>query len=305
VVVAAGRGERLAEAGGRRRSSTLGGTSLLAHSLGALAACRVCPPAVVVHTPGEEAAFRASASAGGRSRRSVPGGATRSDSVRAGVAALLDADVTTVVAVHDAARAAGALPTSMRRVVAAVTGDVVAAAPALSVADTLKRVARAAPVRRLRSEVLGTVDRAGVAAVQTPQVFPRDVLEQRAPATTGRGDRRARAWSNGCVARRHMAGRVVVVPGSARAMKVTFPDDLLVAAALLDGRWLREPARTGWPIRVGTGLDVHPFGDGPRPAAACSPVTSRARRARPRRPLRCRRRGPRGRRRAARGVRPR
>jgi 2-C-methyl-D-erythritol 4-phosphate cytidylyltransferase len=224
VVVAAGRGERLAS-GGPKALVELGGTSLLAHSLARLAAAGL-PAPVVVHTPGEAAAFRASARPGSVAAW-VPGGATRSDSVRAGVAAL-PTDVT-VVAVHDAARAL-VPPDVVRRVVAAVRGDVVAAAPALPVADTLKRVG--APLVDAPVEVLGTVDRDGLAAVQTPQVFPRDVLE-RALAT---GD--AATDELGLVERLvlagTLAGRVVVVPGSARAMKVTFPDDLLVATALLD-----------------------------------------------------------------------
>jgi 2-C-methyl-D-erythritol 4-phosphate cytidylyltransferase len=225
VVVAAGRGERLA--GGRPKALVeLRGTSLLAHSLERLAAAGLAEP-VVVHTPGEAATFQAAIPAG-RVGTWVPGGATRGDSVRAGVAAL-PADVT-VVAVHDAARAL--VPADVvRRVVAAVQGEVVAAAPAVPVADTLKRIAT--PLAGDEAvEVLGTVDREGLAAVQTPQVFRRPVLER--ALATGADATDELALVEGLVRDGTVTGRVVVVPGSPRAMKVTYPDDLLVAAALLD-----------------------------------------------------------------------
>jgi 2-C-methyl-D-erythritol 4-phosphate cytidylyltransferase len=226
VVVAAGRGERLGEAG-PKALVTLGGRSLLAHSLEALRRAGLSP-AVVVHTPDEEAAFRADLD-GLPVSALVPGGATRTESVRAGVAAL-DAEVSTV-AVHDAARPL--MPVDViRRTVAAVTGDVVAAAPAISVADTLKRVAGPLPSDGT-SEVLGTIDRAGVVGVQTPQVFPRAVLEQALQHDDAATDDLAlveRLLASGTI-----AGRVVVVAGSPRGLKVTYPDDLLVATALLDG----------------------------------------------------------------------
>jgi 2-C-methyl-D-erythritol 4-phosphate cytidylyltransferase len=226
VVVAAGLGERLGEAG-PKALVTLGGRTLLAHSLGALRRAGL-PPAVVVHTPGEEAAFRADLD-GRPVAALVPGGATRTESVRAGVAAL-DAEVSTV-AVHDAARPL--MPVDViRRTVAAVTGDVVAAAPAVSVADTLKRVAGPLPSDGT-SEVLGTIDRAGVVGVQTPQVFPRAVLEQALQHDDAATDDLAlveRLLASGAI-----DGRVVVVAGSPRGLKVTYPDDLRVAAALLDG----------------------------------------------------------------------
>jgi 2-C-methyl-D-erythritol 4-phosphate cytidylyltransferase len=225
VVVAAGLGERLGEAG-PKALVPLGGRSLLVHSLDALRRAGL-PPVVVVHTPGAEAAFRADLDDLPVAAL-VPGGATRTESVRAGVAALA-ADVSTV-AVHDAARPL--MPADViRRTVAAVTGDVVAAAPAISVADTLKRIAGPLTSEG-SSDVLSTIDRAGVVGVQTPQVFPRAVLEEALRQDEAATDDLAlveRLLASGTI-----QGRAVVVAGSPRGLKVTYPDDLRVAAALLE-----------------------------------------------------------------------
>jgi 2-C-methyl-D-erythritol 4-phosphate cytidylyltransferase len=215
VVVAAGRGERL----GDERPKALvvvAGRPLVAHAVAALRATGI-HHLVVVHTPGEEAAFRAAVA---DDRVSLtPGGADRSASVRAGVAAL--PDEVRVVAVHDAARAFTP-PAVIRSTVDAVTGDVLAAAPALPVADTLKRTSG--------DEVVGTVDRTDLVAVQTPQVFPRDVL-----AEVTRGE--ARATDDLALVERRLAdgglsGRIVWVPGSVRGAKITHPEDLVLAEAL-------------------------------------------------------------------------
>lgn len=218
VVVAAGSGERLG-AGRPKALVEVAGRSLIAHAVAGLGEAGFTS-VVVVHTPGEEAAFRAAVAGAGTDAGVevvlVPGGADRSASVRAGLAAL-PGDVE-VVAVHDAARAFTP-PAVLRAVVAAVTGDVVAAAPAVPVADTLKRVDG--------DRVTGTVDRSELVAVQTPQVFPAAVI--RAVATEG-----ASATDELALVEQHLAdgrleGRIVWVPGSARGFKVTVPEDLELA----------------------------------------------------------------------------
>jgi 2-C-methyl-D-erythritol 4-phosphate cytidylyltransferase len=222
VVVAAGRGERLGDRGPKALVA-LCGRPLLAHTLAGLRAAG-CPPAVVVHTPGEEAAFRVAVD-GLEVAALVPGGASRTASVRAGLDALERG--TRVVAVHDAARPC-VPPDVIRRVVRAVAGDVVAAAPAVAVADTLKRVA--GPLDDAPAEVLGTLDRQRLVGVQTPQVFPREVLEQ---ALREGGDATDDlALVEGLVAAGRVRGRVVVVAGSPRGLKVTFPEDLRVVEGL-------------------------------------------------------------------------
>jgi 2-C-methyl-D-erythritol 4-phosphate cytidylyltransferase len=245
VVVAAGSGERLGS-GGPKALVPLVGRPLLAHALAGLSGAGL-PPAVVVHTPGAAEAF--ALAVGELPIASlVPGGATRTASVAAGVAALPN-DVEVVV-VHDAARPLTP-PDVIAAAVAAVTGarDVLAAAPAIPVADTLKRTDG--------PQVLTTVDRSGLVGVQTPQVFPRRVLDvvlgrvpSRAPG--GGGDTaidgggtpieaggtpiEAATDDLGLVERLRdrgeLQGRILVVPGSVWARKVTYPADLALLELL-------------------------------------------------------------------------
>jgi 2-C-methyl-D-erythritol 4-phosphate cytidylyltransferase len=224
VVVAAGRGERLGDRGPKALIA-LAGRPLLVHTLEALREAAL-PPPVVVHTPGEVAGFTAAVD-GFRIAALVPGGATRTESVRAGVAAL--GPEPAVVAVHDAARPL--VPAEViRRTVAAVEAGALAAAPAVAIPDTLKRVAGHVSAGQA-TEVLGTVDRAELVGVQTPQVFPRHVLDRALEEGAGATD--DLALVERLVAAGELDGRVVVVQGSPRGLKVTYPDDLLVAEALL------------------------------------------------------------------------
>jgi 2-C-methyl-D-erythritol 4-phosphate cytidylyltransferase len=216
VLVAAGSGTRLGAAGPKALVE-LAGRPLLAHALDRLAAAGL-PPPVVVHVPDARAAFAVAAGELPVAAY-VPGGATRTASVRAGVAAL--ADDVEVVAVHDAARPLTP-PAVIRATVAAVTGDVLAAAPALPVADTLKRVEG--------DVVVATVDRSDLAAVQTPQVFPRQVLEAALASADQATD--DLALVERLLAAGRLQGRVVVVPGSAWGRKVTYPSDLALVTAL-------------------------------------------------------------------------
>lgn len=213
VLVAAGRGERLG-VGGPKALMALGGRTLLEHALAGLRAAGI-EAVVVVHPPGLGDTVAQLAPDTLR----VEGGETRTASVRAGVAAL-DDDIE-VVAVHDAARALTPAEV-IAAAVAAVTGDVLAAAPALAVADTLKRVEDGV--------VVGTVDRAGLVAVQTPQVVRREVLQ----AALARGGEATDdlALVQALLAAGEVRGRVVTVAGSVRGLKITWPEDLELAEAL-------------------------------------------------------------------------
>jgi 2-C-methyl-D-erythritol 4-phosphate cytidylyltransferase len=227
VLVAAGAGTRL-RSPGPKALVEVAGRSLLAHALAGLAAAGL-PPPVVVHTPGRREPFVASVGDAAVAAW-VPGGASRTDSVRAGVAAL-SVDVE-VVAVHDAARPLTP-PDVTRAAVAAVDGDVLAAAPGLLVADTLKRItsppAVADPTAPL-GEVVATVDRSALVGVQTPQVFPRRVLA--AALATADDATDDLALVERLVAAGELTGRIVVVPGSVWGWKVTLPSDLALVAAL-------------------------------------------------------------------------
>jgi 2-C-methyl-D-erythritol 4-phosphate cytidylyltransferase len=203
IVVAAGWGERF---GGPKQFSDLGSSRLIDHAVAvAAAAC----DAVVVVVP------EATEWHGAPVAAVVYGGATRAESVRAGLAAV--AESADIVVVHDAARPLAGLPL-FAAVVAAVREGVDGAVPGLPVADTLKRVD---DVR-----ITATVDRVGLVAVQTPQAFRADVLRAAHAGGAEATDDAALVEAAG--------GEVVVVPGDPRNLKVTGPADLIIAAALLD-----------------------------------------------------------------------
>ena len=207
VVVAAGRGDRF---GAAKQFLVLDGTRLVDRAVAACAA--VCDAVVVVLPAGEDWTGSPVAAA-------VPGGATRSASVRAGLAALeaSGADID-VVLVHDAAR-----PLASRAlfdaVIAAVRAGADAVVPGVAVADTLKRVDG--------DRVVSTVDRDSVVAVQTPQGFRAAALRAAHAAGGDATDDAALVEAAG--------GTVVWVPGEATNFKVTEPADLERAAAVLAG----------------------------------------------------------------------
>ncbi len=139
--------------------------------------------------------------------RAVAGGATRSESVRAGLAAV--PDDATIICVHDAARPF-ATPELFLRVIDAVVAGADGAVPAVAVTDTIKIVADGA--------VVSTPDRSSLVAVQTPQAFRADILR--------RAHRGGDASTDDAALVERIGGRVVVVAGEPRNRKITHPDDL-------------------------------------------------------------------------------
>ena len=131
-------------------------------------------------------------------------------------------DDAAVILVHDAARPL-ASPDLFAAVLAAVTdGGADGAVPGVPPSDTIKTVDES-------GRVTGTLDRASLVAVQTPQAFRADVLGR---PTTGARDRRHRRRHAGRVDGRHRR----VVPGEAGNLKITDPDDLAAAERLLAAR---------------------------------------------------------------------
>jgi 2-C-methyl-D-erythritol 4-phosphate cytidylyltransferase len=223
LVVAAGRGERLGP-GDPKALRLLGGAPVLVHAVRALAAAATVEHVVVAAPPDAVEVTRTllAAEHAGASLEVVPGGAERPDSVRAALAALPD-DVD-VVLVHDAARPLA--PSELAdAVAAAVAGGSDAVVPVLPVVDTVKQVSG--------DQVVATVDRSSLRAVQTPQGFRRSVLEQ-AHREHRSGDGVEVTDDAGLVER---IGRpVTVVPGHEDAFKVTRPLDLLLAETVLAAR---------------------------------------------------------------------
>ncbi len=204
IVVAAGDGARF---GGAKQFARLGGSTVLDRAVGT--ARESCDGVVVVLATGASWDVPAGV-------RTATGGATRSESVRAGLACV--PETADVVVVHDAAR-----PLASRGLFASVIGAIRAGAdaavPALPVVDTLKRV-------RDR-DVVETVSREGLVAVQTPQAF-RAVVLRAAHARDGIDtDDAALVEARG--------GKVVVVEGERRNLKLTRADDLELAQTLIEG----------------------------------------------------------------------
>lgn len=164
VVPAAGSGERL-RAGRPKAFVTLGGTPLLEHALSGLRASGVIDRIVIAVPPAltdeSKLVF------GGEDSVIVSGGVDRTESVALALEAAGDAEF---VLVHDAARALTP-PALIARVVAALKEGHSAVVPGLAPADTIKAV-------DANGAVLGTPERAGLRAVQTPQGFHADVLRR-------------------------------------------------------------------------------------------------------------------------------
>jgi 2-C-methyl-D-erythritol 4-phosphate cytidylyltransferase len=216
VVVAAGRGERLG-VDRPKAFAKLGGRVLLAESVERLDGSDWIDAIVVVAPEGWEEPSILLAEELGAAKVSacVAGGATRTESVRAGLAEVPKDAL--VVLVHDAARPF--LPEDIiERVLGPLGEGWDGAAPALPVADTLKRAAEDGTVSE-------TVDRSGLHAVQTPQAFVADVLRRALETESDASD---------CAALVERAGgRVRLVEGDPRLLKVTTASDLAFVEGLL------------------------------------------------------------------------
>ncbi len=152
------------------------------------------------------------------------------DSVAAGLAALVD-DIE-VVLVHDAARAL-APPSLFAAVILAVRGGHGAVVPGMPVSDTVKQVGPG-------GEVVATLERSALRAVQTPQGFTREVLDRAHAGSGTAGGGTAGSGTPRCGTATDDAGlverlglRVHVVDGDPLAFKITTPLDLAVAECLL------------------------------------------------------------------------
>ncbi|PID98259.1 MAG: 2-C-methyl-D-erythritol 4-phosphate cytidylyltransferase [Actinobacteria bacterium] len=176
----------------------------------------------------------------------VPGGVSRQASVAAGIAALTEVSAKEsvaedtvggerrVVLVHDAARCL--TPAEMiKRVITAVESGLNAVIPALPLSDTLKKVGASYDLSSgdgdsfSVQEVVDTVDRTSLAAVQTPQGFTLETLRQAHDYGTERAGDEAVSATDDAALVEALGKKVHVVLGDARAMKVTTPFDVQVA----------------------------------------------------------------------------
>ncbi|MDT0544100.1 MULTISPECIES: 2-C-methyl-D-erythritol 4-phosphate cytidylyltransferase [Streptomyces] len=233
VIPAAGRGVRLGP-GAPKALRPLSGTPMLVHAVRAMARSRSVTLVVVVAPPDGADEVRRLLDAypltGNTDVVVVPGGETRQESVRRGLAAVPE-DVA-IVLVHDAARPLVPVDT-VDAVVAAVREGAPAVVPALPLADTVKQVEPRTGDRAGEPEpVVGTPERARLRAVQTPQGFDRATLVAAHEKIVLEGD--GATDDAGMVER--LGAEVVVVPGHEEAFKVTRPLDLVLAEAVLARR---------------------------------------------------------------------
>ena len=214
LVVAAGRGERLGSSGPKAFVS-VGGRPMLEWSLEALRAA----PGV-----GEIVVALPAGAAPPEGVTAAEGGETRSESVRNALAAVTDSSAE-VVLVHDAARpllTAGMVADALEALDEGGAWD--AAIVAAPVSDTIKRASDGVRVEE-------TLRRDELWAVQTPQVFRRQALEQAlaAPAEV------LAAATDDAMLVEDAGGQVRVVPARHANPKVTTPEDLALVGQLLAG----------------------------------------------------------------------
>lgn len=217
VITAAGRGERF---GSQipKALYPLDGRAMVAITADAIAAVPEVTT-IVIAAPADLVADTTAAVADVEhpDLRVVPGGTTRTESVRSAVAALPD-DLTGIL-VHDAAR-----PFTPRAVIDAVIKAVSigtdAVVPGVPVVDTIKQVDD-------EGAVVATPDRSHLRAIQTPQGFRADLLRA-ALATADPG-----ATDDAQLVER-LGVKVHVVPGHRDALKITTAADLVVAAHIMN-----------------------------------------------------------------------
>lgn len=233
VVVAAGSSTR-AGPGAPKPWRSLGGRPILRWSVEALS--RAGAREIIVVTAPERTADADEALAGLAGWKAVAGGATRAESVQAGLAALAAADEEAVL-VHDAARPFVTFAHVQSLLVALAEAD--GAVPALPVADTLKRGV---------DIVAETVSRDGLWRAQTPQAFRLRTLRQ----AYGAWPADAEPTDDAAVVER-AGGKVALVPGDPLLMKLTYPEDFAMAEHLAGGQRI---------VRTGFGVDAHRWGPG-------------------------------------------
>ena len=227
IIAAAGSGERFG-AGFPKALIQLADQTLLQHAVSSLAP--VVDQIIVTAPAGFEKQISEML---GDGVIVVTGGSTRSASVRNGLAAATG----DYVLVHDAARALASTDLA-RRIIAALLEGHIAVVPALAVKDTIKIVDK-------DGLVVSTPDRASLVSIQTPQGFKTSALcEAHASASEATDD---------AALIELIGGKVKVVNGEERALKITTPADLNTAHSFLG---------LGADFRTGIGTDAHAFGLG-------------------------------------------
>ncbi len=246
VIVAAGRGERAgSHAEGPKQYRRIGGRPVISHTLDLFVNWQPARRIVVVIHPDDAALFdmaRENTLPAGDRLTVVHGGATRQQSVLAGLEVLAKDEISHVL-IQDAVRPF-VEPAILERTLAAFSHGARAVLPAVAVADTLKRA-------DANGNVAETVSRSGLFAAQTPQSFHfATILEaHRRAAASGRTD-----FTDDASIAEWAGVRVHLVEGSAGNVKLTLQKDIAMADQRLSH---------GLPdVRTGNGYDVHQLVEG-------------------------------------------
>ncbi len=214
IIVAGGQGKRM---GQPKQFLKIAGKPMLAWTVDAFQRVKAVDGIILVVAPGQEAQAKKIKAA--KIIAVVPGGKQRQDSVRNGLAALPQG--VQIVLIHDGARPAVLAETINATIRAAKQhGAAIAAVP---VKDTIKRLANNT------SRISETVDRHGLWAAQTPQTFTAALIKKAY-------EQLKHDVTDDAAVVEKFGIPVEVVMGANSNLKVTTPDDLPVAAAILKGR---------------------------------------------------------------------
>ena len=301
VIVAAGSGSRMSGAT-PKQFLDLNGKPVLCHSVDNFASHAAVVVIVIVGPPDDLASVRRAL--GPRRMqderlRIVAGGATRQQSVKAGLAALggsedgnrtgdkggsdgggrfgdMTSNRANLVGIHDAARPLVSHAV-IDRLAAAISDDVPAALPVLPVADTLKsaHVQKSLHIQELvqAGRISGTIDRNGVWAAQTPQMFDlATILALHEGYERNEGHDGTQPVTDDVSLAEGAGLAIAAIEGDRRLMKLTHQDDLAMLVALTQNDPAKEDLAGGivamaemMDLRVGNGFDVHKFADTPGP----------------------------------------
>lgn len=236
------------------------GKSLAAHAIDRILQVAQINEIIVV-TPPDDQRMQSALAGYGSKLRTVPGGASRADSVRRGLQLVSDEAAT--ILVHDAARAFAPVELYQRVLQELEAPETKAVIPALAVTDTISVVAQ--QDGHGPEFIEQTPARSTLRAVQTPQGFDAEVLRAAHAQLDHYTEAELEKVTDDASIVRAYGTTVQVVAGEQQALKVTHPEDLEVVSKLVTPTTpALHIAREAMDLpRIGNGIDVHAVSDDP------------------------------------------
>ena len=265
VIVAAGKGNRAVLSSHHNSSQRgpdhklekqfwpLAGKPVLAHSVDVLRTHPAVKNIIIVMAPHN--LIRVKSQFSEPNCYIIAGGETRQQSVFAGLKAAADIDpAARFVAIHDAARPL-LPPALLSTMLATISDEVAGVAPALPLADTLSCINAQQRVDRI-------IDRAPMRALQTPQLFWRELITDLHKHCANDAN-----FTDDCSLALATGHAIATVTGTHQLLKLTHPQDYAMLKTYCDAADSASiPAGPGMPdVRIGNGFDVHKFADKPGP----------------------------------------